>query len=109
MRLVKCAAEPRQIGDSSKAAIGRAARVLRWSYSRTKDVWYGDAKRIRSEEMDALRSIERERNIAALAGDYRRHIAQLSALRARLDHLDPDFHRADVAAIGWLLERLRNP
>lgn len=53
--LVQRCAEPRPAGDQVKAAIRRASRRLGLSFSRTKDLWYGDARRIDSVEMDRLR------------------------------------------------------
>jgi hypothetical protein len=52
---VRRCAEPRPAGDIVKAAIRRASRRLDIPFSRTKDIWYGDARRIDAEEMDRLR------------------------------------------------------
>jgi len=38
-----------------KAAIRRASRRLGLPFNRTKDIWYGQARRIDAEEMDRLR------------------------------------------------------
>ena len=53
--LVRRCAEPRPAGDLVKAAIRRASRQLGLSFTRTRDIWYGDARRIDAEEMDRLR------------------------------------------------------
>src|ERR1700688_4362232 len=53
--LVRRCAEPRPAGDSVKAAIRRASQRLEIPFSRTRDIWYGDARRIDAEEMDRLR------------------------------------------------------
>src|SRR5882757_7352070 len=53
--LVRRCAEPRPAGDQVKAAIRRASKRLDIPFSRTKDIWYGDARRIDAEEMDRLR------------------------------------------------------
>ena len=53
--LVRRCAEPRPANDSVKAAIRRAAQRLETPFSRTRDIWYGDARRIDAEEMDRLR------------------------------------------------------
>jgi hypothetical protein len=106
MRLVRLAAEPRHVGDSIKAAIDRASRRLKWSFTRTRDVWYGNAYRLTVGEMDALRALER----AKLEGDFlserRRNIEQVAVLRSRLHHRDPDFHRDDCAALDWMLREI---
>jgi hypothetical protein len=53
--LVRRCAEPRPANDSVKAAIRRASERLETPFSRTRDIWYGDARRIDAEEMDRLR------------------------------------------------------
>jgi hypothetical protein len=53
--IVRQCAEPRPAGDQVKAAILRASRRLRPPFNRTKDIWYGQARRIDAEEMDRLR------------------------------------------------------
>ena len=107
MRLVRIAAEPRPVGDSKKSAIDRAARKLDWSFTRTRDVWYGTARRIDVREMDALRSLEQERDLAAERAEQRRHLQQLAALRAKLQFDDADFHAADIAALDYVIGAAR--
>lgn len=104
MRIVHLAAEPRPPADSTKAAIVRAMRKLGWSYERTRHVWYGDVRRVSVREMDQLRALEQERDHAAMSAERRHHFEQLAALRARLAVRDEGFHRADIAAIDWLLK-----
>ena len=53
--LVRRCAEPRPANDSVKAAIRRASQRLEIPFSRTRDIWYGDARRIDAHEMDQLR------------------------------------------------------
>lgn len=103
MRFVRLAAEPRAVGDSIKAAINRAARKLHWSPTRTRDIWYGHARRIDVAEMDALRALERARLDADFITERRRNIEQLAVLRTRLHMRDATFHAPDIAAIDWLL------
>ena len=55
--LLKRIAEPRQVGDSVKAAILRSAQRLGWKPSRTREIWYLRAHRIDAQEMDALREL----------------------------------------------------
>jgi hypothetical protein len=88
--LIRKAAEPRPIGDSVKAAIRRAAQRLGFSFSRSKDIWYGDARRIDADEMDALRSLAtRYANIAAT-----------------LRHQDEDFYRTQADALEYFANRI---
>jgi hypothetical protein len=62
--LVRRCAEPRPAGDQVKAAVRRASQRLEIPFSRTRDIWYGDARRINADEMDRLR---REAEKAELA------------------------------------------
>jgi hypothetical protein len=67
--LVRRCAEPRPPGDSVKAAVRRASRRLGIPFSRTRDIWYGDARRIDAEEMDRLRQVAEKAELAqAVAG-----------------------------------------
>lgn len=67
--LVRRCAEPCPAGDSVKEAVNRAARRLGFSHSRTRDIWYGTARRIESHEMDQLRDCAQRSEIAsAVAG-----------------------------------------
>jgi hypothetical protein len=53
--LVRRCAEPRPAGDQVKAAVRRASQRLGIPFSRVRDIWYGDARRIDADEMDKLR------------------------------------------------------
>lgn len=81
--LIRKVAEPRPVGDKVKAAIRRAAQMLGFPFSRAKDIWYEDARRIDPVEMDALRE---------QAGIY-------ETVAYRLINQDEDFHSAHAAAL----------
>jgi hypothetical protein len=67
--LVRRCAEPRPAGDLVKAAILRSSRRLGLPFNRTKDIWYGDARRIDAAEMDRLRRGAEDAELAhAVAG-----------------------------------------
>src|ERR1700688_3998073 len=53
--LVRRCAEPRPAADKVKAAIRRASQRLNLPFSRVRDMWYGDARRIDAHETDKLR------------------------------------------------------
>ena len=85
---------------SVKERINRAAAALRWSASRTRDVWYADPRvSIKPREL---------RKVEEIAGvDYgRKELAEVDALISRADALlmgtDPDFHRPFIAALRAL-------
>lgn len=94
-------AEPRPVGDRVKAAIGRAAKRAGLPVSRAENIWYGEARSVRAEEMDAIRRADRARE--AKEQSARDQAAALGMLFAgvaeRLRTGDEDFHREDVAAL----------
>lgn len=107
-RLIRLAAEPRPVGDSAKSAIVRAARRVGVTPSRAKDIWYRDARRIDSDEMDRLRGIERKRKRAQRREVDGRMLEQLAALRARLAIRDAEFHAPDIEAIDYALRAIKS-
>jgi hypothetical protein len=54
--LAKYCSQPCPPGDYVKAAIGRAADRIDIPFSRVRDIWYGDARRIEAWEMERLRA-----------------------------------------------------
>jgi hypothetical protein len=81
--LARRCSEPCPAGDYVKAAVGRAAERAGINYRRMRDIWYGDARRIDSWEMDALRrgAVEAEMDMA---------VAGISLARQRIaGHRDP--------------------
>lgn len=91
---------PRSVG-TVKERINRAAAALRWTASRTRDVWYADPRvSIKPRE---LRKIEE----AAGVTYGRQEVAEIDAIIARADALlmgsDPDFHRPFMAALRALV------
>jgi hypothetical protein len=53
--LVRQCAEPRPSGELVKTTLYRTSVLLGFSYTRTRDIWYGSARRIEAKEMDRLR------------------------------------------------------
>jgi acetyl-CoA acetyltransferase len=75
--LVRRCAEPRPAADSVKAAIRRASQRLDIPFSRVRDIWYGDARRIDAQEMDRLRQ-------AASRTEFTNAIAGIETLRNQM-------------------------
>ena len=77
---------------SAKARIGVALVRInklkhikrKWSWSRAKDIWYGDARRIDAHEMDALRAAVRKREIEEARSEYRELDERLRRVEAAL-------------------------
>jgi len=86
--LVRRCAEPRPAGDKVKAAVVRASRRLGFSFSRTKDIWYRNARRIGASEMDQLRrtadTIAMKQSIASIHTLRNRFIAARSPDSSRI-------------------------
>ena len=94
-------AEPRPVGDRVKAAIDRAAKRAGLPTQRVENLWYGEARVVKAEEMDAIRRADEARQ--AKERSAREHAVELGALFAgiaeRLRTQDPDFHRHDITAL----------
>ena len=100
--LVKRIAEPRPVGDKVKAAIDRASRRSGLSFMRTREIWYRNARRIDSTEMDRLREEAARREAEA-------SVESVLALRDRLIASDADFHRPAIAALDAALSAMGCP
>src|SRR6202042_2432303 len=75
--LVRRCAEPRPAADQTKAAIRRASQRLDLPFSRVRDIWYGDARRIDAHEMDRLRQV-------ADNAEFAQAVAGIEVLRNRM-------------------------
>jgi len=99
--LLRRIAEPRPVGDSVKSAINRAAHRVSLPPGRVEDLWYGEARMVRSREMDAIRAVDQTRQAKEARG--REQAVDLRAFYAaiieRLRQIDADFHSHDVAAL----------
>lgn len=88
--------EPWARGERVKVAISRAARLVRFTYWRTFDLWYEKARRVETFEVDAIaEALDRKRREAA-RNELRDLQARLSRLESLLVQTDPDFHREAV-------------
>jgi hypothetical protein len=67
--LVRRCAEPRRADEGVKRSIRRVSRLLELPFSRTWDLWYGNAKRVDAGEMDRLRRVaENAKRAQAVTG-----------------------------------------
>lgn len=76
--LLKTKVAPPSVSSSVAERIRYASRKLGWSYSRTKDHWYGNARVIHSHEMDRAEEL-----------------AGLNAARSTLHEIDQYIERAE--------------
>ena len=85
--LMRAIAEPAPAGVHIEALIRNVARKVGLSFRRAKAIWYGEARLILAEEMDALRAAASARRAteSVLSKDLERFSAELVARVARLD------------------------
>lgn len=86
-------------GRKTKGLIRDAAKLAMFSYTRTKDIWYGDARRIDAKEMDRLRDVAAKRDVEI-------NISRLLAMREGLAKTDPEFHRETIDALEFALRAM---
>lgn len=98
--LIKLAAEPRPVGDTVKAAIRRASRRVGLTFSRSRDIWYGQARRVDASEMDKLRAVNAAEEQAR--DEYRDALTAFRLVAHRLATIDPDFAREIADAVRSL-------
>lgn len=79
--------------------INKTARKLGWPYSRTRDVWYEQARRIDAAEMDQLRSARRARQLEEARKAHAELTALISGMEESLSRVDQDFHRNQIDAL----------
>lgn len=112
--LLRSVAEPRPVGDTIKAAINRAAKRVSAHLrepmrpGRAEDIWRGEARAIRAEEMDAIRRAAEKR----LVGEARNEFTELDRRIARLEALlvqDADFHGVEADALRASASRAHRP
>lgn len=97
--LVQRVAGPGDVGDKVKAAIRRAAHRLGFGYSRTKDIWYRNARRIDAFEIDRLR--ERAAEVEA-----KQAIAGVLVVRQRLAAAGPERNRKAIDLLDGALREM---
>lgn len=94
--LIRTVASPAMPGESVKAVIARAARRLGFTYSRTRGLYYGEARRIDAREIDRAREVAREREATdrAIAQEAANEYKKMGERIARLEAiLLQDAHR----------------
>ena len=81
-RIVRFAAEPRAPGDTTKAAIDRAARCLQLGYRRCYSFWHAAAGTVvKADEADRVRDAE----LRLIARERIRITQRMAWITARLD------------------------
>jgi hypothetical protein len=76
--------------------IRRASRKLGWSYTRTRDVWYGDPRV--SVSVDEMRAIEEKTGVTYGRAEVRSIEQLIAQADALLEGPNEDFYRPAVIA-----------
>lgn len=87
---------PPRVG-SVKKRISHCARQLGWTYSRTKDAWYGDPRI--SIKADEMRDVERVSGLVYAKQEMRTNDELIAKIDALLEGHDADFYSAFRAAL----------
>lgn len=88
---------------SVKDRITKAARRLKWSISRVKDIWYQDARLIKSHEMDRLKAVARVIDEQRENDETK---TAISRLISRLSAIDAEFHGPEIDRLRALAHRI---
>jgi len=98
-------------GSGVKALLRAAWEGLdRPTFWRVRAAWHGDAGRWSGEAIDDFRQRKRrwqQRQLEAAEREATDQVANLSRLRAALAIVDEEFHRPEIDALGWAIERYR--
>lgn len=84
-------AGPMRDGDKVKSRIARAARAAGLSYWRAFDLWYGRARAIKAQELEAVRAAKARRSqedsddLAAIAQDFEELAERVARLASSSD------------------------
>jgi hypothetical protein len=87
------------IGTPIKSALARVARVTGLGERRIRGLWNQEARAILDDEMQALRRAARKATHEhEQASELRSAASQFESLANRLEAIDPDLYREEVAA-----------
>jgi hypothetical protein len=110
--MVRDAAQPSP-GDTVKSQRRRAARALGYGDGswRIRSAWYGEAASWSATAFEELRrkyAAWKERQSKSAEAELAKYGALNAALAERLEAMDPDFYRTEIARLRNLVERLGN-
>ena len=97
---------PATAGATIGERIRSTARALGWAYSRTRDVWYGQARRIDAAEMDALREAKAERQKKEASREFLELMARIERIEATIGLA---YSALDRDALDAVLATIRGP
>lgn len=98
---------PPSSGQSVKGRINAASRRLRWSFNRTRTIWYADERA--SLKPRELRTIEAISGVQYARQELRTNAELLARADALLMGNNADFYRAFVTALHEVLSPQNRP
>src|SRR6266404_214669 len=89
-------AKPMAYGEPIKLVIERTSNIVRISYWRTFDLWYGKARRVEDYEYEKIKTALRIKRESAARNELHDIKIRIARLESLLRTSDPDFHRLDI-------------
>jgi len=89
-------AKPMAYGEPIKLVIERTSNIVRISYWRTFDLWYGKARRVEDYEYEKIKTALRIKRESAARNELHDIKVRIAVIEARLRAGDADFHRLDI-------------
>lgn len=87
---------PQPPGSRLKSLLPRVASRLGMSERRVRAIWHGEARAIRSDEMDVLRAAAAGQAHKKASNATLTYATRLDDDAAALEARDPDFHRTEI-------------
>lgn len=98
-KVLKELSEPWRCGDRTKCAIDRAAKECGLSFTRTRDIWYGNARRIEAEEYQQVMAARARKRVKVAKNELHELKTRIARLESLLASTDADFHSETLAAL----------
>jgi len=89
-------AKPLSYGEPVKLVIERTSNIVRISYWRTFDLWYGKARRVEEYEYEKIKTALRIKRESAARNELHDIKLRIARLESLLRAGDADFHRLDI-------------
>jgi hypothetical protein len=89
-------AKPLSYGEPIKLVIERTSNIVRISYWRTFDLWYGKARRIEEYEYEKIKTALRIKRESAARNELHDIKLRIARLESLLRAGDADFYRHDI-------------
>ena len=96
-------AKPLSYGEPIKLVIERTSNIVRISYWRTFDLWYGKARRVEEYEYEKIKTALRIKRESAARNELHDIKLRIARLESLLRAGDADFHRHDIDSLSEMV------